>query len=99
MFRNYNIKKISLLLFVIIAITSCKEVYEPKINSPATGYLVVDGFINSGDSPTIITLSRTTKLVDTIETLYEHNAHVDIESDNNENYPLSEQGNGKYVSG
>jgi hypothetical protein len=99
MFNNYYIKKISILLLVMIAIASCKEVYNPNINSPATGYLVVDGFINSGDSPTIITLSRTTKLVDTIETLYEYGAQVNIESDNNENYPLAEQGNGKYVSG
>lgn len=96
--RKY-IKSIVVLFFAITVIVSCKEVYEPNVQSPATGYLVVEGFINSGDSPTVITLSRTTKLVDTIETLYEHGAQVNIESDNNESFPLIEKEDGTYVSG
>lgn len=98
MFTTKNIQPIIVILLAVTTIFSCKEVYEPKIQSPATGYLVVDGFISSGDSPTVITLSRTTKLVDTIETLYEHGAQVNIESDNNESFPLTEKENGNYVS-
>jgi Domain of unknown function (DUF4249) len=86
------------ITFMIILTGSCKEKYLPSITSPSTGYLVTEGFINSGQGPTTITLSRSIKLVDSVDILYEHNALVNIESNNNETFPLSENGNGVYVS-
>lgn len=90
-------KLIAWLIFPLIA-AGCKEKYLPSATSPSTGYLVVEGFINSGQEPTTITLSRTIKLADSVNRLFEHNAVVNIESDTHETFPLSENGNGEYVS-
>lgn len=76
----------------------CKEVYEPNISSPATGYLVVDGFINGAPGVSTVSLTRTTKLIDEVSIIYEYNAQVSIESDNNESYPLFEGPNATYTS-
>lgn len=58
---------------------SCREKYVPNINLPVTGYLVVDGYINSGAGPTTFVLTRTTKLnIDSIS--YETKAIVSVES-------------------
>lgn len=91
-------KKIFYFLFVVAAVMGCKEVYEPNISSPPTGYLVVDGFINSAEGVSTISLTRTTKLIDEVAIIYEFNAQVSIESDNNESYPLFEGLNGTYTS-
>ena len=55
-------KKIVYCLLVLLAAAGCKEKYVSPVISPATGYLVVEGTINSGQGTTTITLSRTTKL-------------------------------------
>ncbi|MGN6801628.1 MAG: DUF4249 domain-containing protein [Ginsengibacter sp.] len=79
--------------------TSCKTEYYPKVQSPSSGYLVVEGFINGSDSPTVITLSRTLKIYDdSVVNNREHNAIVSIESENNESFPLYETGDGVYTS-
>lgn len=96
--KRTGFKKPVIFFVAVVIATGCKEVYQPNIESPATGYLVVDGFINSDGGATTISLTRTTKLDDTISVVYEHKAQVDIESDNNESYPLIEQGSGQYVS-
>ncbi len=84
--------------FICIAFVGCKDKYVPKINSPATGYLVVEGFINSGGSPSVFTLSRSTKLYDTVDIIFEENATVTIQGENQESYLLSDKGKGTYVS-
>lgn len=48
-----------------MAAAGCREKYVPNINEPLTGYLVVDGYINSGAGGTTITLTRTSKLSST----------------------------------
>jgi hypothetical protein len=89
------------LYFVLFFFTAagCKKLYEPHISSPATGYLVVEGYINSSVGASTITLTRTTKLKDTVSILYEQNARVSIESSTNESFPLMEGTNGRYTSG
>lgn len=87
---------IYIIFFVIAA--GCKEKYIAPVQSPATGYLVVEGFINSGQEPTSITLTRTTKLYDSVNIIYEHNAAVNVEGENQETFPLYENGNGVYIS-
>ena len=94
-----KLRKYLIFIFIIgFFATGCKIEYRPSVQSPATGYLVVEGFINS-DGPTTITLSRTIKLYDDSTTdIYEHNALVSIEGQNNDTYPLYETGEGVYTS-
>ena len=92
-------KKIFYLVVFVAIASGCKKLYEPNIGSPATGYLVVEGFINSGVDISTITLTRTTKLMDSVSVAYERNAQVSIESNNNESFPLTEGVNGSYTSG
>src|SRR6478752_4236788 len=91
-------KKISLFISLFIFAFSCKETYNLPLNSPPTGYLVVDGYINSNGGSSTITLTRTTKLSDSVFILYEHNAQVQIESDYNEVYLMPEGFTGIYTS-
>jgi hypothetical protein len=73
-------------LYIIIGIsffTHCKERYEIPVNSPATGYLVVEGRINIG-SATSFQLSRTVKLSGNRNTK------------NNTVFPLTDRGKGLY---
>ena len=92
-------KGIWIIILAIIITPACKQVYNAPVNSPATGYLVVEGFISSAaQSITSIQLTRTTKLVDTTNVIYEHNALVTIEGSGNDIYALNETGNGIYTS-
>ncbi len=87
------------LICSIVLVTGCKIEYRPQVASPKTGYLVVEGFINSDGGPTTITLSRTLKIYDdSTRDSREHNAIVNIEGTNNETFPLYETGNGVYTS-
>jgi len=92
------IKNITIALLFCLSFTACKEVYKPELHSPETGYLVVEGFINSGDDVTAITLSRTVKAEDVTSIVYEHGASVRVEGENNESFPLNESVNGVYSS-
>lgn len=91
-------KKLTYYIFLLMLIAGCKERYTPPVSSPETGYLVVEGFINNGLEPTTIKLSRTTKLIDTANIIYEHSAQVTIEGENGESYPLFESIDGIYTS-
>ncbi|MBS1598064.1 MAG: DUF4249 domain-containing protein [Bacteroidetes bacterium] len=80
-----------LLLFLAIC---CKEKFTPNLNSPTTGYLVVEGIINGGNGSTNINLSRTIKLDSTLQ--HELGAIVQVEGNDNTTYTLTEKGNGLY---
>jgi hypothetical protein len=82
-------------LFLWLILPACKEKYMPDIHVPASGFLVVEGFINAGNGPTSIQLSRTTGL-DSIYILPEAGAQVEVQGENGASYPLTEQGSGKY---
>ncbi len=84
---------------VLILITaSCREKYDPPIIESTTNYLVVEGFINSGEGPTTIQLSRTVKLSDNASINPESMARVNVEGDDNSEYSLTETGAGIYTS-
>ncbi|TKK66907.1 DUF4249 domain-containing protein [Ilyomonas limi] len=91
-------KKIYIPIIAVLLFFACKEVFNPPVTSAVTGYLVVEGFINSGNGASTIKLTRTTKLVDSAATIYEHNAQVKIEDESNATYPLYERDSGNYVS-
>ncbi|MBC7904286.1 MAG: DUF4249 domain-containing protein, partial [Gemmatimonadaceae bacterium] len=71
-----------LVIILLFATHSCKERYEAPVTNLRSGYLVVEGFINSGIGPTTITLSRSTALPDR-QRIKETGALVQVEGDNN----------------
>ncbi|MFT3825766.1 MAG: DUF4249 domain-containing protein [Chitinophagaceae bacterium] len=89
-------KHITYLLAIVMLIAACKESYNPNISYPTTGYLVVEGSINSGTGGTTIKLSRTVKLDSNINTISENFAKVTVEGDNNTSFPLVATGGGTY---
>jgi hypothetical protein len=87
----------TLFFVLILAITmACKEKYDSPVISPETGYLVVEGAINSGSGNTDLTLSRTTNL-DTRNTIHELGAIVKVEAEDNTFNILSEKTDGHYL--
>ena len=88
-------KKIIIYSLFILGLWACKEKYISPVISPSTGYLVVEGIINSGAGETNIILSRTLALSsNTIN--YETGAKINVEGDDNSLYPLKEITNGHY---
>ena len=94
-------QKINLLYLAlsVLVITACKKPFTPtELAVDPHQYLVIEGFINSGNDSTFIHLSRTKK-VDTLRTIInESGAVVSVESDQNGTYPLVEQRAGIYAS-
>ena len=88
-------KKIFKYLLLFLIPFSCKEKYISPVVSPATGYLVVEGVINSGPGETNITLSRTTPL-NKQTVLFETGATVLVEGEDNSRFLLKEVSSGKY---
>ena len=88
--------KKTLFLLLIVLLVHCKQRYEIPTNSPVTGYLVVEGHINSGGGPTTFVLSRTVKLSGSRNNVTELNAHVQVEDQNNIVFPLLDKGKGLY---
>lgn len=85
------------VLFMVVLVIACREKYIPQLNEPATGYLVVEGFINSGAGATSISISRSTKLSSNISIVRETKALVRVENRNNTaQYPLTESSPGVY---
>jgi hypothetical protein len=85
-----------LFCFLVFALVGCKEKYIPKVNQTATNFLVVDGTINSGSGPTVIRLSRTTKMTDTVRFNPETGATVSVQGNDNTNFALVDNGKGIY---
>ncbi|MBC7849869.1 MAG: DUF4249 domain-containing protein, partial [Chitinophagaceae bacterium] len=88
---------ISLLLSVLFA-QGCREEYLPPAIATKNNFLVVEGFINSGNDSTIIKLSRTKNLSDTTFEIPELNATVIIRGKSGSIFNLPHQGAGRYAS-
>jgi hypothetical protein len=76
---------------------ACREKFTLPVKSPPTGYLVVEGFINTGVGPTDITLSRS-NTVSNQTIYYETGADVQVEGNDNSVFSLSESIPGVYHS-
>jgi Domain of unknown function (DUF4249) len=87
--------KIKYGLLMIILISGCQDKYMPNINVPASGFLVVEGFINAGTGPTVITLTRASSL-DSPAIVKENGATIEVQSQSGASYPLSEDSSGSY---
>ena len=96
-----NFKHVFILFIICIGInTSCKKPYNPPAISANNRFLVIDGtLINSPDSPTVITLSRTVRLTDTTTASSpEAGATVSAESKTGQFFSFNELPNGIYQS-
>jgi hypothetical protein len=92
--------KISQLISVIsIALVSCIEPYEPKINNEVFDILVVDGYINTTDRSARVRLSRALPIDAVMQPSHEDNATVLIEDEGGTTYNLYNSGLGIYVAG
>lgn len=81
-----------------VCLLSCRERFVADFYTPETGYLVVSGYINNGSDPTEIRLGRTSNLSSSPREIMEGGATVIIQSDKNDQYPLTETGEGIYRS-
>jgi hypothetical protein len=86
--------KIKNWIILLVLLGGCKEKYVVKINAPANGYLVVEGFINTSGN-TDIKLTRSSG-IDTPRYIPEPGAEVDIQMENGINFTLAEDYNGHY---
>jgi hypothetical protein len=88
--------KLRTWVFLMMIGGACKDKYMPHINQPASGFLVVEGYINSGNDSTFIILSRSSGL-DSIQIFPEPAAQVEVQSEQGASFPLAEQPGGKYA--
>jgi hypothetical protein len=90
--RNYLI-----ILCIVLFISSCRQAYIPPPVKQDKGLLVVNGFINSTPGgETVITLSRSKNIGDTLPERFEQNAQVFVESNTGQSIFLFARSNGVY---
>lgn len=92
-------KRIWHLIVLGSLITACKKPYNPTIVSTNNSYLVVEGVINSGSDPTVIKLSKTIKISDSVQTSTLTNYTVNVEDEAKNTFVLQPGYNGQYTSG
>lgn len=85
------------LLMIITLLLGCREPYDPTLENGVVSYLVVEGMINAS-GVTTIQLSRTRPLSEEEIKQFETGATVEIESDNNARFALTDRGGGVYTS-
>ncbi len=88
-------KVISFIL--LLSIIGCKDPYELPVKPSDKESLVVEGFLNSGQGNTTISLSRVASLADRAVFKPEAGAQMWVEGKNGGNYPLTDAGNGHYT--
>jgi len=93
-----TLKYVFVIYFLNIIISGCKEGYTPPSVKNNPFFLVVDGIIISGNDSTHITLSRTKSLTDSAPAVKETGAKVSVSAASGVVYPLTELGNGQYVT-
>ena len=87
------------IVIVILGFYGCIKSYTPNVHSPVTGYLVVEGNINTAPTTTTITLSRTEPLTDTASQLFENGATIAVEGSDGSIYNGAQAGSGQYSFG
>ncbi len=93
------IKLRNFFFLFVLGLMCCKKPYNPPATSTSKSYLIVEGFINTGNDSTVIKLSRTVRLTDKITSNPVLNATVTVEGEQGGTYPLYDIfGNGHYNS-
>ena len=77
---------------------SCRDPYNPGLDSSSESYLVIEGVLNAGNGSTSLFLSRTFKLDDTAVLRTELNAMVTVEGKDNTTRQLAMTGDGIYTA-
>jgi Domain of unknown function (DUF4249) len=91
---NREKMKVKQCVILLVLMVGCKEKYVVQVNTPATGYLVVEGFINIiGNTDFMLTRSSG---VDTPRLIPESGAEVDIQMQGGGSYFLTEGFGGHY---
>lgn len=87
-----------LVVFCMTFYLSCKKPYNPPAIKVDNKFLVIDGvLVNSADSPSVFTLSKTVKLTDTTFSSFpETGATVSVEGKNGEIFNFAEEPGGIY---
>jgi hypothetical protein len=84
-------------LVAIAGTSSCIEPFTPPETTAGQGYLVVDGFLNTGDDTSFISLRRTQNIHDNFKPFTVQNAVLSVGTeDGGENYQFIHAGEGKY---
>lgn len=92
-------RSVHIIVILFLFLAACKKAYQPDIIASGNRYLVVEGVINTAaNSVTLIKLSYSTNIVDSIAYDPELNASVIIENESGTSWPLQSQGEGKYIS-
>src|SRR6185369_16217434 len=74
---------------LIMFFVGCKQEYIPPANEENANLLVVEGFLNSGQGPTTIRLSRSVGLTDTTQRKFERGAKVNVEGEDGSSFALA----------
>ncbi|HVS97663.1 MAG TPA: DUF4249 domain-containing protein, partial [Puia sp.] len=90
-----TVNHLLIILLVLLPAIGCKDKYVSPYSAPATGYLVVEGYI-SGNTSTQFTVSRTIPLPGSTTPPPEHGAKVQVEGSDNSIHPLPETSTGVY---
>jgi len=94
-----NIKQLAgLVLFGFTMVWGCKKLYSPHASSTSNSFLVIEGVIAAGNDSTIIDLSRTIQLTDTIKHKPELGAKVTVDDSQGATYSLTELDSGRYAA-
>lgn len=84
---------------LLLTLVCCKKPYNPPASSTPDSYLVVEGFINSGNDSTVIKISKTVRLTNKTAVNPVLGATVTVEGEHNGVYNLLDNaGNGHYNS-
>jgi hypothetical protein len=83
---------------LLLPLLCCKKPYNPPASSTPNSYLVVEGVINSGGLNTVVKVSRTVKLNDSVGFNPVMDATVSIEGDKGYTYFLIADASGNYNS-
>jgi Domain of unknown function (DUF4249) len=92
--KNYFKAAIGYTMMILL-FTSCKQSYDPQVEEKNITLLVVEGFLNSGQEPTIIRLSHVVNVKDTT-IKPEPGALVRVEGENGSNFMLTGNPKGEY---
>ncbi|RYD80760.1 MAG: DUF4249 domain-containing protein [Sphingobacteriales bacterium] len=90
--------KNKLIIFLcLIVICSCKQEFQSPINKLSADVLIMDGFINTGNVESVITLSKLQDLKDTTSFIPELNAQVQLQEEAGTSVNFVNAGKGKYT--
>lgn len=82
---------------VLVCLSGCREPYEPELSSFDHNILVVEGYIDVGESNTEFRISRTNPIYSELASTPQNGALVTVEGEIEGAWPLSPQGEGLYT--